>query len=810
MGNETNKKDKNNEYITFESIQESLGLKNHSLFKKYLEEVFVDLATLKNEKSKSNEKHFSLLTFHDYIKLPIFMSEKLFDSFAHSINQEGLTEEEFVNGFFKLYMGTFQETSKAIFNLLDFDKDGIIKKEDVKLMLSYLPLNDVNEENDKKLELLNEVLGFQMKSLEEIDDLVNKTFKKYEDKMKYEQFKDTVQNKKSDVFLQIIIFLYQQRPFSAKSVESLKIKYEEKNDEEYEKMVKEYKRKAKKSTTVKIAAPSKMSTLSPVQVFFQKKFNIKALELNPGEYYGNNNSNENFKYKSVNMMFKTESYNDAMAVLSKSDLLIYEGNEKNSENYENDIKTSFNKNASIIRMNNDTTLADSYQIKGSNLDASSSKENIKDIVDKAKKRNFSPSKYLDIKESINNLALTNKSVDYENNLSFNIDDNKVNVDNSEEKNICYENWVYKLIENKKLKKVFLSLVNKDLFYYKDKEKNNFLGMHNLSGCFVHEYPETINFESRTFYIFEIFFNNKSKIRKFYTPTIEIMKDFVSNIKKAIGYTKFSDLYDLKEVIGKGKFGMVHLGIYKKTQQKVAVKIIKKERIKTTEDKELVRIEIGILKLCHHPNIVRLLDHLENEDYIFIVTEFIDGDTLHKYFKKRKIVFTEPEACLIMVQIANGVKYLHKYGIVHRDLKPENIMITKQNGSDIIKIMDFGLSKIVSSQEKLLDGYGTLSYVSPEVLLRTPYNKEVDIWSLGIILFYMLCGHLPFKGSNQSVVADKIVNDDLEFDENEWKKMSKDVKKLIAGCLIKEPEERITIEEFLNHPWTKKNMKQKNS
>ena len=243
MGNETNKNDNNNEYITFEYIQESLGIKNPSLFKKYLQEIFIDLATLKNEKSKSNEKHLSLLTFHDYIKLPIFISEKLFNSFATSKNQEGLTEDEFVNGFFKLYMGTFQETTKVIFNLLDFDKDGVIKKEDVKLTLSYLPLNDVNEENDKKLESLNEVLGFQMKSLEEIDDIVSKTFKKYEDKMKFEQFKDTVQNKKSDVFLQIIFFLYQQKPFSAKNLESLKIKFEQKNDKEYEKMLKEFKKK---------------------------------------------------------------------------------------------------------------------------------------------------------------------------------------------------------------------------------------------------------------------------------------------------------------------------------------------------------------------------------------------------------------------------------------------------------------------------------------------------------------------------------------------------------------------------------------
>ena len=488
-------------------------------------------------------------------------------------------------------------------------------------------------------------------------------------------------------------------------------------------------------------------------------------------------------------MFQTES-NNSFPFLNKSDLVIYEGNEINfnekSENSEKN-KDLYDSNISIVRLNNDKVLTDSINL---NLEENNGK-NIKEIIDKSKQRNFSPSKYLNNKESLNNLALLKKSVDYENNL---ISSNEQNINpennNDEEKNICYENWVYKLIENKKLKKVYLSLINKDIFYYKDKEKNNFLGMHNLSGCFVHEISEKITFESRTFYIFEIFFNNKSKIRKL-----------------AIGYLKFSDLYELKEVIGKGKFSDVKLGIHKKTQQKVAVKIINKERIKSSVDKELVRIEIGILKLCHHPNIVRLLDHLENENYIFIVTEFIDGVTLHKYFKKKKVVFTESEACPIMFQIAKGIKYLHKYGIVHRDLKPENIMITKQNGSDIIKIMDFGLSKIVSPQEKLVDGYGTLSYVSPEVLLRVPYNKEVDLWSLGIILFYMLCGHLPFKGNNQSAVADKIVNEELVFDDREWKKMSKDVKKLINSCLIKEPDERITIEEFLNHPWFQKNLKQ---
>ena len=164
----------------------------------------------------------------------------------------------------------------------------------------------------------------------------------------------------------------------------------------------------------------------------------------------------------------------------------------------------------------------------------------------------------------------------------------------------------------------------------------------------------------------------------------------------------------------------------------------------------------------------------------------------------------------MSQIASGVKYLHKYGIVHRDLKPDNIMITQQNDFGVIKIMDFGLSKIVSTQEKMVDGYGTLSYVAPEVLLRTPYNKEVDIWSMGVILYYMLCGHLPFKGNKEAVIAEKIVNDEIEFNDEEWEIRSKKVKELIASCLKKEPEERITIDKFLNHPWFKKLMKPKHS
>ena len=741
MGNDSDKKDKiNNEYITFEMIQESLGIKNPNLFKRYLQEVFVDLST-KGEKSKT--KYLSRLTFYDYIKLPIFISEKLFNSFASSNQQEGLKEEEFVKGFFLLYMGTFQETTKVIFDLLDFDKDGIITKEDVKIILSYLPLNDVSEEKEKRLESVKEVLGFQMKSLEEIDDIVCKTFKKFEDKMNFEQFKDTVQNQKSDVLLQIICFLYQQKPFSAKNIEMLKLKYGDIEDEEYEKMMKIYGQRSRKGVSVRIKTPNQASILSPAGSFFKRRFSIKGFSLdeqnkNQKDDKKKEEKLDNTSNNKIPIIESSKSVKSNISKLSSADSDLQFPEEYLNKNIESNIDP-YDKNISMIRLNNDVTFEDYNKFKKSN--ERNSIKDLKELMTDSKQRYSSPTKYLQEKAGLDSLALM-------------------------------ENWVYKLTENKKLKKFYLSLINKDIYYYKDQDKKTFLGMHNLSGCFVQEGGENekIKIENKNFYIFEIFFNNKSKTRKYYTPNFEICKQFVMKIKEAIGYMKFTDFYTLKEVIGKGKFGVVNLGIHKKTQQQVAVKIINKDSIKTVEDKELVRIEIGILKLCHHPNVVRLLDHLENEDYIFIVMEYIEGGTLGQYFKKKNFNFSERQASSIMSQIASGVKYLHKYGIVHRDLKPDNIMITQQNDFGIVKIMDFGLSKIVSTQEKMVDGYGTLSYVAPEVLLRTPYNKEVDIWSMGVILFYMLCGHLPFKGKKEVDIAEKIVNDDLEFD-NEYFRLS---------------------------------------
>ena len=120
-------------------------------------------------------------------------------------------------------------------------------------------------------------------------------------------------------------------------------------------------------------------------------------------------------------------------------------------------------------------------------------------------------------------------------------------------------------------------------------------------------------------------------------------------------------------------------------------------------------------------------------------------------------------------------------------------------------MDFGLSKILGPSEKVADGYGTLSFVAPEVLIRQPYNKQIDIWSMGIILFYMLSGLLPFDDENddEEAIAKKTVFSELEFPDDPFNNYSSEVKDLIRRCLIKDPLQRLTVDDFLTHKWIKK-------
>ena len=733
------------QFIDFNEIKKYVNVKEEKLFLLYLREVFKDLA----DRTETNKrKGIIKMIFLDYIKLPIFISEKVFTVFDK--DKDGfLNQKEFIYGMNRLYNGNFDETLQLIFEILDFNHDELIEKDDVRMILGLLPLKTDKNKNKIKYK-------YQMESLEEIQQIINLTFDNKKT-LNLEEFKEIVTNRKSDVFLQIICFLYQKKPFTDSNISVLSTS---KKVSDMELSTPQISKKVK-CDNVLLPSPLQNSALSPAFQFLQSG-QIKS----PFSLNGSTNPQEEFNPEISGF---------------KGMIRYHNRNIPKDENTKNaDIEENINGNENVVVnkiLKNVENVFNSPSIF------------LKNSNDKAK--NITPFS-----------LFSPESKPIEKNQKK-IPEMNLNNEQSDEDKAKYENYIYKKSEGNKLKKYYLVLIDKDIYYYKSDQKREVLGMHNLSGCFFKENSsEKIN--EKTYYCFSIVFPKKE--RKYYVGTSEIYENFVKALKKSFGYLNFFDYYEMLDNLGEGIFGSVKLGVEKKTNQRVAIKIIKKNKTKET-DIELVRNEIDIMKLCYHPYVVHLLDHFENGEYIFIVMEYIKGGSLTDYMKSKKFNFTERRAAELIYQLAKGLKYLHKYGIIHRDLKPDNIMLTEASDKGNIKIMDFGLSKILGKKEKSTDGFGTLTFVSPEVLIRKPYNKEVDIWSLGVILYLMLSGELPFDDpdDNEQNIAKSIVYNEVDFPPEKFGKRSKAVIDLIKGCLTKEPKNRIKIDEILKSEWMKQQL-----
>ena len=252
-------------------------------------------------------------------------------------------------------------------------------------------------------------------------------------------------------------------------------------------------------------------------------------------------------------------------------------------------------------------------------------------------------------------------------------------------------------------------------------------------------------------------------------------------------------YEIGDQIGEGTFGKVKIAIHKITNEKVAIKILDKYKIKNEENQKRIDREIEVLKKVIHHNIIRLYSIIENDSKIFIIQEFVSGFDLFEYIHKNKKL-SEKEACLLYQQIISGIEYLHNLGITHRDLKPENILLTN---SKVLKIIDFGLSVLDSKNDLLNTHCGSPCYASPEMVEGKSYRGQpADIWSSGIILFLMLTGHLPFNELTNKKLYAKIRTGKYTIPKD----LSNEVKDLIKKLLEINPRKRIKISEIKEHPW----------
>ena len=257
-----------------------------------------------------------------------------------------------------------------------------------------------------------------------------------------------------------------------------------------------------------------------------------------------------------------------------------------------------------------------------------------------------------------------------------------------------------------------------------------------------------------------------------------------------------DEYELKEKLGEGAYGSVYKVQQKATNYLRAVKAIKKKHVDSTEFYN----EIEVLKALDHPNIIKLFDCYQDKSYYYMVEEYCSGGDLFDYIQKEKF-FTERKAGTIFNQLLSAVNHLHKKRIVHRDLKPENIVLIEAKNKDVfIKLIDFGTS-ITIKGKNLTQELGTIYYIAPEVFMNN-YNEKADIWSCGIILYTMLCGHPPFCGNKENTIKSKILHSKLVFPSKEFKTVSKEAIEYIKTLLSYNPEDRPTAEEALNNKWLK--------
>lgn len=258
--------------------------------------------------------------------------------------------------------------------------------------------------------------------------------------------------------------------------------------------------------------------------------------------------------------------------------------------------------------------------------------------------------------------------------------------------------------------------------------------------------------------------------------------------------KIAGLYDLDKTLGRGHFAVVKLARHVFTGEKVAVKVIDKTKLDSVATGHLFQ-EVRCMKLVQHPNIVRLYEVIDTQTKLYLILELGDGGDMFDYIMKHEEGLTEELAKKYFAQIVHAISYCHRLHVVHRDLKPENVVFFEKQG--LVKLTDFGFSNKFQPGKKLTTSCGSLAYSAPEILLGDEYDAPaVDIWSLGVILFMLVCGQPPFQEANDSETLTMIMDCKYTVPAH----VSSTCKDLIDRMLQRDPKRRASLEEIETHPW----------
>ncbi|XP_037649461.1 serine/threonine-protein kinase BRSK2 isoform X7 [Sebastes umbrosus] len=251
-------------------------------------------------------------------------------------------------------------------------------------------------------------------------------------------------------------------------------------------------------------------------------------------------------------------------------------------------------------------------------------------------------------------------------------------------------------------------------------------------------------------------------------------------------------YRLEKTLGKGQTGLVKLGVHCITGQKVAIKIVNREKLSESVLMKVER-EIAILKLIEHPHVLKLHDVYENNKYLYLVLEHVSGGELFDYLVKKGRL-TPKEARKFFRQIISALDFCHSHSICHRDLKPENLLLDEKNN---IRIADFGMASLQVGDSLLETSCGSPHYACPEVIRGEKYDgRRADVWSCGVILFALLVGALPFDHDNLRQLLEKVKSGVFHMPHF----IPPDCQALLKGMIEVNPDKRLTLEAIQKHPW----------
>ncbi|KAF8592378.1 Pkinase-domain-containing protein [Ramaria rubella] len=331
----------------------------------------------------------------------------------------------------------------------------------------------------------------------------------------------------------------------------------------------------------------------------------------------------------------------------------------------------------------------------------------------------------------------------------------------------------------------------------------------------------------------------------YTKEAEIIVQEEREAKSKMPHYKGLERFKIIDKMGDGAFSNVYKAIDLPTGERVAIKVVRKFELNSSQDgnkhlnekfKKKPRVteranilkEVQIMRQINHESIVKLKSFSESDEYYFLVLELLEGGELFHQIVKLTY-FSENLSRHIIVQVANGIRFLHEEcGVVHRDIKPENLLFDRipiepsktpisrpydeekedegvfkpgvgGGGIGRVKIADFGLSKVVWNEETMTP-CGTVGYTAPEIVKDERYSKSVDMWALGCVLYTLLCGFPPFYDESINVLTEKVARGYYTFLSPWWDDISSAAKDLITHLLCVDPSQRYTIDEFLAHPW----------